>query len=66
MALLTKYDASNRVILNDKTVTYSKTRIYGAWSYVSGVSIITLYSCWEYHRYCSKTYMYVGMDRTTA
>lgn len=66
MALLTTYGAFNRVVLNDKTVTYSKTRIYGAWSYVSGTSVITLGSVWEYHRYCSKTYMYVGMDRTTA
>ncbi len=67
MALLTTYGASNRVIINDKTVTYSKRRIYGGgWSYVSGTVVVTLGSVWEYHRYCVKTYMYVGMDRTTA
>lgn len=66
MGLLTTYGSHNRVILNDKTVTYSKSRIYGEWSYVSGTTIQYIYSCWEYHRYCSKTYMYVGMDRATA
>ena len=66
MALLTTYGANNRVIINDKTVTYSKTRIYGAWSYVSATSVITLGSVWEFHRYATKVYSYVGMDRATA
>ena len=66
MALLTTYGASNRVIINDKTVTYSKRRIYGAWSFISGVSIITLGSVWEYHRYCQKCYQYVGMTKDAA
>lgn len=66
MGLLTTYGSQNRVILNDKTVTYSKSRIYGEWSWASGTTIQYIYSVWEYHRYCSKSYMYVGMDRDTA
>lgn len=67
MALLNSWSSANRVVLNDKVVTYSQQRIYGEWSYINGVSqIITLHSAWEYHRYCSKTYMYVGMDISTA
>ena len=66
MGLLTSYSSANRVIVTDKTVTYSKNKIYGQWSYASGTTIQTLGSVWEYHRYCNKTYMYVGMDRSTA
>lgn len=66
MGLLNSYSSANRVVLNGKTVSYSKSRIYGQWSYVSGVSVVTIYQAWEYHRYCQKTYQYVGMDYTTA
>lgn len=67
MGLLTSYGANNRVVFNDKVVTYSKQRIYGNWTYLSALNILTtLYWVWEYHRYCTKSYMYVGMDLATA
>jgi len=66
MGLLNTYTAANRVVTQGRTVTYSKSRIYGQWSYVSGMSVITIGSAWEYHRYCQKTYSYVGMDFDTA
>lgn len=67
MALLNTWSSTNRVVTNDKVVTYSQQRIYGEWSYQTSISTeTTLRSVWEYHRYCSKSYMYVGMDKTTA
>ena len=67
MGLLTSYGSNNRVVYNDKVVTYSKQRIYGTWTYRPALNIEqTYYWVWEYHRYCSKSYMYVGMDLATA
>lgn len=66
MGLLSSYTADNRVINQGRTVTYSKSRIYGQWSYVSGMTVITIGQAWEYHRYCQKLYSYVGMDYDTA
>jgi len=66
MGLLHTYGSANRVVSNDKVVSYSRQRIYGEWSYVQGNITTTLHSVWEYHRYCSKTYSYVGMDLATA
>lgn len=69
MALLNTWGADNRVVTNDKVVTYSTRLIYGSWSYVSPDApniTVTINSAYEYHRYCSKSYMYVGMDRATA
>lgn len=67
MGLLTSYGANNRVVFNDKVVTYSKQRIYGTWTFRPALNIEqTYYWVWEYHRYCSKSYMYVGMDLATA
>ena len=33
---------------------------------MSGVSVITIGSAWEYHRYCQKTYQYVEMTKEAA
>ena len=67
MGLLTSYGSNNRVVYNDKVVTYSKQRIYGTWTYRPALNIEqTYYWVWAYHRYCSKSYMYVGMDLATA
>lgn len=66
MGLLQSYGADNRVVFNDKVVTYSKQRIYGNWSYVNLNMTTTYYWVWEYHRYCTKSYAYVGMDLVTA
>lgn len=69
MALLQTYNASNRVIDNDKTVTYSMVRVNGSWVKDTGPlpwQETTYNWMWEYHRYCQKSYRYVGMDLTTA
>lgn len=34
MALLNSYSSANRVVSNDKVVTYSQQRVYGNWTYV--------------------------------
>lgn len=67
MALLNTYSSANRVVTEDKVVTYSITRLQGEWSYnISPWQDYTYYTAYEYHRYCTKTYYYVGMDRATA
>lgn len=67
MGLLTTYDKSNRVVTNGKVLSYSKKMIPGSWTYeTSPASTYTYYQAWEFRRWCSKTYMYVGMDLTTA
>ena len=67
MGLLSTWNDSNKVVISDKVVTYSSQLVFGEWSYNSAPNVITtLYNAWEFHRYCVKTYMYVGMDRTTA
>lgn len=67
MGLLSTYTSANRVVTDDKIVTYSQNLIYGDWTYQSTVAeLITLHSVYEYHRYCSKSYSYVGMDLSTA
>lgn len=65
--LLQTYGAANRVVTNDKTVSYSMKHISGQWSYMPFPwQEITYNRMWEYHRYCMKTYSYVGMDLATA
>lgn len=67
MGLLTTYNKDNRVVTGGKTVSYSRAMIPGQWTYNTSISTQTTYwQAWEYHRYCYKTYMYVGMDQTTA
>ena len=67
MGLLTTYDKNNRVVTNGKVLSYSKQYRPGQWSYNDTISTIhTYYQMWECHRYCSKSYMYVGMDLSTA
>lgn len=67
MGLLTTYNKNNRVVTNGKIVTYSKVYTPGQWSYNDTLSsTVTYYQMWECHRYCSKSYMYVGMDLDTA
>ena len=68
MALLQTYGAGNRVIINDKSVTYSQARVTGTWeSEEDAFGNKTTYSwMWQFHRYCQKSYKYVGMDLPTA
>ena len=67
MGLLQTYNSDNRVVTNDKVVTYSMRLISGTWTYLTAINVeVTLHSAYEYHRYCTKTYSYVGMDKATA
>lgn len=66
MALLSNWSATNREISEGKVVTYSISPVFGSWSYVSGNIITTITRAWEYHRYCSMSYAYVGMTYETA
>lgn len=67
MGLLNSYGTGNKVIINDKTVTYSMKRVTGNWEWLKSAFVTVTYDwMWEYHRYCQKTYMYVGMDLATA
>lgn len=66
MALLQTWGANNRVVTNDKVVTYSSSIITGTWVNVNANVTTTYHQVYEYHRYCTKSYMYVGMDRATA
>ena len=66
MALLSNYSSDNLVITEGKIVTYSKSRIYGSWSYTSGTTVTTYTSAWEFHRYCSMSFEYVGMTYSAA
>lgn len=66
MALLNTYTSANRVVTNDKVVTYSMTKLNGNWSWFDGVYTHTYYWAWEIHRYCTKNYKYVGLDLATA
>ena len=66
MALLNSYGSANRVVTNDKVVTYSMTKLEGNWTWFDGVNTHSYYWMWEIHRYCTKQYKYVGMDLATA
>ena len=67
MALLNSWGDGNKVVFSDKVVTYSRARVYGQWDYTGMPGQIITYDwMWEYHRYCTKSYMYVGMDKSTA
>lgn len=65
MALLTTWTAANRVITTEKVVTYSRSKIYGSWKWGDAI-VYTLNEAWEYHRFCSKTYSYVGLTKAAA
>lgn len=68
MGLLTTYNKSNRVVTNGKVLSYSKIYKPGTWgaTETQTQSAVIYYQMWECHRYCTKSYMYVGMDLTTA
>lgn len=66
MGLLTTYSAANRVITSDSVPTYSGRLISGEWTFTSGMVTTTYYYMYEYHRYRTKEYRYVGMNYATA
>lgn len=64
--LIEQYSAANRVIDTALAVTYSKSRVYGQWSWAEGTSIVTRYEAWSYVRSANKSYRYVGMTKAAA
>ena len=68
MSLLTTYGAHNRVEEQSLDIRYKKTRISGQWSWSAIATPVgeTFYYMWECHRYATKSFRYVGMDKTTA
>ena len=66
MALLTTYSSANRVVTADSVPTYSGRLISGEWSASIDNITTTYYYMYEYHRYRTKEYRYVGMDYSTA
>lgn len=64
--MLTSYSDANKVEESSLLVRYSKVRISGSWSWVSA-NVEGYYAyMWECHRYATKTFRYVGMDKATA
>lgn len=66
MGLLSTATAANRVTERALTVTYSKPRISGAWSWADANVVNTRTQAYEYHRYASCSYRYVGLDFASA
>lgn len=67
MGLLSTATAANRVTERALTVTYSKPRIAGSWSWTNALNeVYWRTQAYEYHRYASCSYRYVGMDYKSA
>lgn len=66
MGLLTTATANNRVIDQALTVTYSKSMINGYWESSTGLTVNFWTTAYEYHRYATIQYRYVGMDYDSA
>ena len=66
MGLLTTATADNKIIDQALTVTYSKMPINGYWSASTGLTVNFWECAFEYHRYATVSYRYVGMDYASA
>lgn len=66
MGLLSTATAANRITERALTVTYSKPRITGNWSWVDANIPYWRTQAYEYHRYASCAYRYVGMSYAAA
>lgn len=67
MGLLSTATAANRITERALTVSYSKPRIKGNWSWTNALNVIFWRTqAYEYHRYASCAYRYVGMDYKSA
>lgn len=71
MGLFTTYSKANRVIRTETETTYSRNRIAGRWEYtvvnIGDADIVNVIDhAYEYRRFKSKVYAYVGMDYETA
>lgn len=66
-ALIDAYSSANRVVDTDLAVTYTKTKVYGQWTYsISPTATETRYEAWSYIRAANKSYRYVGMTKAAA
>lgn len=66
MALLSTATSANLVIERALSVYYTRVAVKGSWSWVSANVTTTETLAYEYHRYASCAYRYVGMDYTSA
>lgn len=67
MALLATASAANRITERELCVTYSVSAVKGSWSYTNSANVVTtIFFAYEYHRYASCRYRYVGMDYASA
>ena len=66
MGLLDSHSAANLVVEEGLVVTYSRQKISGQWSWVSGNMSGTHYYMNEYRRYATKSFKYVGMTYAAA
>ena len=66
MALIETATAANRVVETALSVVYSRRRIHGSWTSVSGNVTTTHTVAWEYTRHAVKSYRYVGMTEAVA
>lgn len=66
MSLKTSHSDANIVVDEGLSVWYRSETIHGDWTYVSGVSIVHLYTMIERHRYARKSFRYVGMTYEAA
>ena len=66
MGLLTTATSDNRIVDQALTVTYSKRHLDGYWSASTGLTVNFWNTAFEYHRYATIQYRYVGMDYNSA
>jgi len=66
MGLLTTATADNRIVDRDLVITYSQKLVNGKWHWIYGLAEGDVWRAWEYRRFATKTYRYVGMDFDSA
>lgn len=69
MALLTAWTDDNKIIDSGLTISYSKSKVFGSWTATSttaSTASVTYNEAWEYRRFASGTFRYVGMDYDTS
>lgn len=66
MGLLNQASAANRIIIEGRSVTYSKTKVQQTYSQTNLNVQTTYWFAWEYRRFCTLQYKYVGMSYEAA
>lgn len=67
MGLINTASWSNRIITTGLTISYSINPVEGEWNYQSTFAELQyLYEAWQYHRYATMQYKYVGMSESAA